>query len=209
MENRIETVLAHYDQRAAHEALIMRNLSLEEMTQRVDEFLISIGSDTGTLLNTLIKSAKCHTVLELGTSYGHSTIFFAEAVRTTGGRVISIDISAPKQRYAREQLSAAGLESLVEFVTGDARDVVASLSGPLDFVLIDLWKDLYLPCFDLVYPKLADGSFVAADNILFPDFWRDEMAAYRRHVRSHSDMESILLPVGSGIELNRKARQDL
>jgi hypothetical protein len=31
--------------------------------------------------------------------------------------------------------------------------------------LIDLWKDLYIPCFDLVYPKLAEGAFVVADNI--------------------------------------------
>ena len=129
MENRIETVLAQYDQRAAHEAVLLRDLSLEEMMQRVDEFLISIGSGTGTLLNTLIKSAKARTSLELGTSYGHSTIFFAEAVRATGGRVISVDISAPKQHYAREQLAAAGLEPFVEFRTGDARDVIASLRG--------------------------------------------------------------------------------
>jgi predicted O-methyltransferase YrrM len=60
-----------------------------------------------------------------------------------------------KQRYAREQLVAAGLESFVNLQTGDARDVVASLSGSFDFVLIDLWKDLYIPCFDLVYPKLS------------------------------------------------------
>ena len=129
MENRIETVLAQYNQRAAHEAVLLRDLSLEEMMQRVDEFLISIGSGTGTLLNTLIKSAKARTVLELGTSYGHSTIFFAEAVRATGGRVISVDISAAKQHYAREQLAAAGLEPFVEFRTGDARDVIASLRG--------------------------------------------------------------------------------
>ena len=76
-------------------------------------------------------------------------------------------------------------------------------------MLIDLWKDLYIPCFDLVYPKLAEGAFVVADNILIPDFWRDEMAAYRRHVRGHSEIESILLPVGNGIELSRYARQDL
>jgi hypothetical protein len=96
--------------------------------------------------------------------------------------------------------------SVVEFVTGDAREVLAALSGPLDFVLIDLWKDLYIPCFDLVYPKLAEGAFVVADNILFPDFWRAEMTAYRQHVGDQPGIESVLLPVGSGIELSRFAR---
>ena len=183
----------------------MNALPLEEVMRRVDEFLISIGPDTGTLLNILIKAARAQTILELGTSYGHSTIFLAEAARASGGRVISLDVSADKQRYAREQLAAAGLESFVELRTGDARDIIASLPDPLDFVLIDLWKDLYVPCFDLVYPKLSDGALLAADNILFPEFSRNDMEAYRRHVRTKRGIESILLPVGSGIELSRFA----
>jgi predicted O-methyltransferase YrrM len=207
MDSRVEAVLAEYDQRAAREWTLMRGMSLEETMQRVDEFLISIGPDTGTLLNVLIKGARSRTIVELGTSYGHSTVFLAEAARACDGHVVSIDVSAAKQRYAREQLAEAGLDALVEFVNGDAREVLAAMPGTLDFVLIDLWKDLYIPCFDLVYPKLADGAFVVADNILFPDLWRAEMTAYRRHVRGHDGIESVLLPVGSGIELSRFARE--
>jgi predicted O-methyltransferase YrrM len=192
MDSRVEAVLAEYDERAAREWALMRDMSLEETMQRVDEFLISIGPDTGTLLNVLIKGARSRTIVELGTSYGHSTVFLAEAARAGDGHVVSIDVSAAKQRYAREQLAEA--------------EVLAAMPGTLDFVLIDLWKDLYIPCFDLVYPKLADGAFVVADNILFPDLWRAEMTAYRRHVRSHDGIESVLLPVGSGIELSRFAR---
>jgi predicted O-methyltransferase YrrM len=204
---RVEAVLAEYHQRAAREWALMKDLSLEETMQRVDEFLISIGPDTGTLLNVLIKGARSQTIVELGTSYGHSTVFLAEAAGACDGHVISIDVSAEKQRYAREHLAEAGLDSLVEFVTGDAREVLAAMPGPFDFVLVDLWKDLYIPCFELVYPKLADGAFVVADNVLFPDFWRAEMTAYRRHVRARPGIESVLLPVGSGIELSRFARE--
>jgi predicted O-methyltransferase YrrM len=206
MDSRVEAVLADYDERAARELAEMRDLSLEETMQRVDEFLISIGPDTGTLLNVLIKGARSQTIVEIGTSYGHSTVFLAEAARACDGHVISIDVSAKKQRYAREQLAEAGLDAVVEFVTGDAREVLAAMPAPLDFVLIDLWKDLYIPCFDLVYPKLAKGAFVVADNILFPDFWRAEMTTYRRHVRDQKGIDSVLLPVGSGIELSRFAR---
>jgi hypothetical protein len=35
--------------------------------------------------------------------------------------------------------------------------------------LIDLWKDLYVPSFDLISPKLAPGGFVVADNMLHPE----------------------------------------
>jgi predicted O-methyltransferase YrrM len=203
MDKEVEAVLAGYDERAANEFAVMQQLTPEELMRRVDEFLIPIGPDTGKVLNTLIRSLPARTILELGTSYGYSTIFLAEAARASGGKVISVDISADKQRYAEEHLKAAGLNSCVEFVTCDARDFIASFMGVLDFVLIDLWKDLYIPCFDLVHPKLSEGAFVAADNILQPEFFRQEMAAYRRHVASQTGFESILLPIGSGIELSR------
>jgi predicted O-methyltransferase YrrM len=209
MDSKIEAVLARYHERAAKELAVMQALSPDELMKRVDEFLISIGPDSGAVLNILAKSSRARTILEIGTSYGYSTVFLAEAARANEGKVISLDISADKQRYAREQLTAAGLAPFVEFMTGDAREIIASLAVSLDFVLIDLWKDLYIPCFDLVYPKLSEGAFIAADNILLPEFFRDEMTVYRRHVRSKAGIETILLPVGSGIELSRYARQDM
>jgi predicted O-methyltransferase YrrM len=205
LDSKVEAVLAEYARRNEREVALMNQLPLDEVMRRIDEFLISIGPEAGTLLNMLIKAARAQTILELGTSYGHSTIFLAEAARVTGGRVISIDVSADKQRYARKQLAAANLESFVELRTGDACDIIVSLPNPLDFILLDLWKDLYISCFDLVYPKLSAGAFLAADNILYPEFTRNDMVAYRRHVRTKPGVESVLLPVGSGIELSRFA----
>ena len=77
-------------------------------------------------------------------TYGHFTVFLAEAARANKGKVITVDIRADKQRYADEQLTAAGLDSFVEFLARDARDLIASIIGLLDFVLIELWKDLYM-----------------------------------------------------------------
>ena len=145
MDSEVEAVLAHYDRRAAKELAIMQELSPEELMQRVDEFLISIGPDAGTLLNVIIKSLRAQVILELGTSYGHSTIFLAEAVRASGGKLVSIDVNGDKQRYAREQLKAANLDSFVEFLTGDARDLIASFTASFDFVLIDLWEGSLYP----------------------------------------------------------------
>lgn len=119
MDNDVKAVLARYDERAAGELAVMQGLSSEQLMQRVDEFLISIGPDTGMLLNVLIRSMRARTIVELGTSYGHSTVFLAEAARASDGKVISIDISADKQRYAREQLTAAGLGPFVEFRAGE------------------------------------------------------------------------------------------
>ena len=84
------------------------------------------------------------------------------------GRSSRLSFRPTKQQYAREQLTKAGLEKFVDFRPGDAKESLANLNGPVDFVLLDLWKDLYVPCFDLFYPKLSPGALVVADNMTYP-----------------------------------------
>ena len=203
MDEAVEAVLAEYGKRAAAETALQREMGMEKWLERRDEFLISVGPETGKLLNILVKASKARTILELGTSYGNSTVWLAEAAQATGGKVITMEVSARKLDYARSMLDKAGLGAHVEFRLGDARETIASMKGPFDFVLIDLWKDLYIPCFELVYPKLSAGAFVVADNMLLPENYREVALAYRKHVRAKPDIDSVLLPVGSGIELSR------
>ncbi len=206
MDNAIETVLSEYHQRSAAEMKRMQELPPAEMMKHIDEFLLPVGPATGQLMNILIKEAKARTILEIGTSHGYSTVWLAEAARATGGKVITLDLHAGKQEYARNALRQAGLADLVEFKLGDARESISTLSGPIDFVLLDLWKDLYIPCFDLFYPKLGAGGIVVADNMLFPEFSRADAELYRKHARAKADIQSMLLPVGSGIEVSRCMR---
>jgi len=203
MDDAVETVLADYDQRGAREFKLRDHMSEEEWMSHRDDFLISIGRHTGQILNILIKGAKARNILEIGTSYGHSTVWLAEAARATGGKVITIDEKAYKQEYARGMIARAGIAAQVDFRLGDAREIISALPGPFDFVLVDLWKDLYIPCFDLFYPKLSPGALVAADNMLRPESAREDALAYRKHVRSKPHIDSVLLEVGSGVELSR------
>lgn len=62
---------------------------------------------------------------------------------------------------------------------------------------------LYVSSFDLFYLKLKGGAIVVADNMLRPEEYFPEALKYRRHARSHPKITSVLLPVGSGIELGR------
>lgn len=203
MDDAVEIVLAEYDRRGAAEWKLRTEIGEAEWMSHRDDFLISIGRHTGQILNILIKGAKARNILEIGTSYGHSTVWLAEAARATGGTVITIDEKANKQEYARGMIDRAGLAAQVDFRLGDAREVIASLPGPFDFVLVDLWKDLYVPCFNLFYPKLSRGALVAADNMLRPESAREHAFVYRKYVRSKPHIDSILLEVGSGVELSR------
>ena len=160
-----------------------------------------MGPETGRLINILARSLKAPTILELGTSYGYSGVWLAEAARATGGRLITMELQDYKSNRAREMASQAGLADHVDFKVGDAVQMIAELPAGIDFVLVDLWKDLYVPCLEAFYPKLNPGAIIVADNMLRPA--NDEVKQYARAVRALPGITSILLPVGSGIEISR------
>jgi len=198
------SVLDEYVARKAEEDALFEKYGLGVMRERRDDFLLPIGEEVGNLLHDLIIAAGARRIVEMGTSYGFSTLFLANAASKTGGEVHTFDIADYKQDYARKRLERAGLLERVEFHLGDALEQVAGLEGPIDFVLLDIWKEAYIPCFDLLYPKLADRAVIAADNMLYPETVIGLGREYAAHVASHPDMYTALLGVGSGIYLSSR-----
>jgi predicted O-methyltransferase YrrM len=204
MDQAVRDVLAEYEARAAAESQVMASLTMAEIVPRIDEFLISVGPDTGQLLHILARSVHAQQLVEIGASYGYSTIWLADAARATGGKVHSFELSQKKVDFAREKLRSVGLHEYVEFHVGDALKNLPSLAGTVDLVLIDCWKSIYIPAFKLIAPKLSNGAVVVADNMLQPVETRHEAEKYQAYVRDCLDVDSLLLDVGSGIELSRK-----
>jgi len=202
----VTALLAEYEQRAKAEWQQIGTLSREQLESRIDEFLLCVGPETGRLLHLLATSLKAQHIVEIGVSYGYSTIWLADAARKTGGKVHSFELSSKKVDFARDKLRSVGLDTYVEFHVGNAVETLTQLRGgdPIDLVLIDLWKSLYRPCFELVYPKLSTEGVVVADNMLMPEETRPDALLYQQHVRSKGDLDSVLLPIGAGIELSRK-----
>src|SRR6185436_9417464 len=197
----IERVLAEFERRADEE---QRRTNFSTPGTNLDDLLLSVGREAGILLYLLVGGSQCKRILELGTSYGYSTVWLAAAARATGGKVQSLELRDFKIEHARQALTRAGLSSRVEFHPGDCLETLKGLPGPFDFVLLDVWKDLYLPCFELVHPKLAPGAIIAADNMLLPAIVKPQAEAYRKRVRAAGDLDSVLLDVGNGIEISRK-----
>ena len=198
----IERVLADFEKRAEDEH--RRTSAPGAPGVNLDDLLLSVGRDAGMLLYLLATGAQSKRILELGTSYGYSTVWLGAAARAAGGKVLSLELKDYKIEHARQALTRAGLSTRVEFHAGDCLETLKSLPGPFDFVLLDVWKDLYLPCFELVHPKLAVGGVICADNMLIPEHVRPQAEAYRARVRKAGDMDSVLVDVGNGIEISRK-----
>jgi predicted O-methyltransferase YrrM len=203
MNKAVQQILQEFEKRSEREWEEIGRMDTAEWQTQLDKFLLAVGPATGHFMNLLIKEAKARTVLEVGSSYGYSTVWLAEAVRESGGVVTSLEIHPEKQKHARASVEKAGLDGFVDFKLGDARESLRTLPQTFDFVLLDLWNDLYIPCFDLFYPKLNPGALIVADNMIFPESYRDDAAAYQKHIRTKPHIQSLLLPVGFGIELSR------
>ena len=199
----VAEVFAAYQRRDAEERARGATLGPGVFAHR-DEFLLPVGPEVGRFLHSLILARRPMRILELGTSYGYSTLFLADAASQIGATLITMDVADYKQAEARANIEQAGLAESVEFRLGDAVALIHADPGPFDLVLLDIWKDLYVPCLEAFYPKLSDEGIIAADNMIEPAAARGDVRKYRAAVRALPDMQTTLLPIGSGIELSVK-----
>jgi len=201
MDQKIEAVLEAYHELIREEHSSPREMPPGGRDGGQDRRLRAVGPDTGRFINILAKSLKTPTILELGTSFGYSGIWLAEAARASGGKLISMELHAYKTEFAREMAEKAGLSEHIDFKIGDAVEMIKALPLGVDFVLVDLWKDLYIPCLEAFYPKLNPGAIIVADNMFMPG--NEDVKRYGEAVRAKPGITSVLLPVGSGIEVSR------
>ncbi len=195
-------VYGEYERRNSEEQVRAARLGKDLFAHR-DEFLLPIGPEVGAFLHSLVLARRPARLLELGTSYGYSTLILADAARQVGARLVTMELADYKQAEARRQINNAGLADAVDFRLGDAVAMTHADSGaPFEFILLDIWKELYVPCLQAFYPKLAAEGIVAADNMVEPVYARDSARAYRQALGKLPDMQTTLLPIGSGIELS-------
>jgi predicted O-methyltransferase YrrM len=182
----------------------VRHLDAREQADAYQELYIPVSPEGGRLLYALVRAARPATVVEFGTSFGISTIHLAAAVRDNGaGRVISTELNAAKAAQARANLAEAGLSDWVTILLGDARQTLATIDAPVGFVLLDGWKNLYLPVLQLLEPRLTPGALILADDTVS---MAEEMPDYLAYIRdpAHGYL-SIPFPESDGLEITCRA----
>ena len=153
--------------------------SAQDRADALSEFYLPVTADAGRLLYALVRASRPSTVVEFGMSLGISAIHLASAVRDNGaGRVVTTELSADKVATATRNFADAGLADLITVLQGDALQTLAGVEGPVEFVLLDGWKDLYIQVLELLEPRLAPGALVVADNTSMP-----ALQPYLDHVR--------------------------
>lgn len=126
---------------------------------------LPISRQQGQTLRQLVIDNNCKNVVEFGTSFGISTIYLADAVYQTGGKVITTELLESKAQRAMQNIKDAGLNDYVEFRIGDAMKTLKDHTTKIDFLFLDGWKDLYLPLFQMLEPLFHSNTLIYADNM--------------------------------------------
>jgi caffeoyl-CoA O-methyltransferase len=170
-----------------------------------DQEMLAITADTGMFFSVLLKAIKARRILEVGTSAGFSTLWFADAVgKNHSTRVITIEMNPQKVERALKNFKEAGVDKMIEIKQGIALDLLPKLKGKFDFVFLDADKENIMRYFDLVLPMVRIGGIIAADNMLYPDHFRPAMRKYARYVHSKPNIQSVTVPIGMGEEITIK-----
>ncbi|AUC99844.1 MULTISPECIES: class I SAM-dependent methyltransferase [Bradyrhizobium] len=147
---------------------------------------LSVSRDFGRFLYMCARTCKAARIVEFGSSMGISAIYMAAALRDMGGgRLIGTDLEPGKVERARANVAAAGLDDLVEFRLGDARETLKpGVGGCIDMVMLDGAFTLYLPILKLLEPHLKPGAVVVGENAFeqgsgYLDYVRDPQNGYR------------------------------
>jgi predicted O-methyltransferase YrrM len=142
----------------------------QERADAMSAFYIPVTPEAGRLLYSLVRATRPATIVEFGMSFGISALHLASAVRDNGtGRVVTTELSADKIAAAKRTFAETGLDDLITILEGDALSTLAGLDGPVGLVLLDGWKELYLPVIQLLEPHLSPGALVVADNTEMAD----------------------------------------
>jgi predicted O-methyltransferase YrrM len=162
---------------------------------RLDRWRV-LEADAGRFLWFLTQAVGARSIVEIGTSRGVSTLWLADAARSTGGHVVSLDLDAAAQDDARRSVAAAGLADHVTFRVDDGGAALAGMpDGGVDLLFLDAERTEYPSWWPHPVRVLRPGGTLVADNALSHP---QEMAPLRELLEREPGITTTTIGVGKG-----------
>lgn len=172
------------------------------------------------LLKFILRSVRPKRILEVGTAVGFSAILMAETL-DADTRITTIEKYEKRIPLAKENFKISGYEDRIEFLEGDAADILKELKSDgrtFDLIFMDAAKGQYMNFYEEVMGLLEKGGILVSDNVLQDgDIVQSRFAVKRRNRTIHSRMREYLriisederltttiLSIGDGVSLSVK-----
>ena len=174
------------------------------------------GHVQGKFLEMISKMISPQNILEIGTYTGYSAICLAKGLKENG-KLITIEINDELKDFTKPFFIKAKLDHKIDFIIGDAIEIIPTLDVDFDLVFIDGEKSNYIDYFNAVIEKTKIGGFIIADNTLWGgkvvdkniknnDYFTKGILAFNDYVKLCDRVELALLPVRDGISILRKLK---
>lgn len=121
-----------------------------------------MSEDTINTINDIINKNNIHSILEIGTAIGYSTICFASNSNTN--RIISIERDDERYSTAVENVKLSGLSN-IELIHDDALNV--EINGMFDLIIIDAAKSQNIKFLNKYKNNLNNNGIIIIDNLDF------------------------------------------
>jgi predicted O-methyltransferase YrrM len=185
-------------------------LLLELEQHGLREGIPIVDRAAGRFLSVLVHCMQANRVLELGTAYGYSTLWMAQAL-PAAGRIWTIDPDMHRTEIATSYFRRAGVDDRIEIINQPALEVLEWFpQRNLDIVFIDALKTEYAAYLDAVVPLLKRSGLVVVDNLL----WHGRAAetprasddadlvairAFNRSFLNYPELDATIVPIGDGL----------
>src|SRR3954453_14986281 len=203
-DEQTDAIRDHYDER---DRAVDRSADAQAALSKafLSDKLYALDRDKAEFCYQLCRANNARRIVEIGTSYGVSTLYLAAAVRDNvraaggDGVVIGTEYEPAKSGAARAHFAEAGLSRFIDLREGDLRETLKQIDGPVDFMLVDIWIAMARPALELVAPHLRRGAIVACDNT------EKDRPAYAHYFGFINDpaqrCRTVALPFSGGLEM--------
>lgn len=155
----------------------------------------SVPRQTAWLLYSFAMTKSAKTIVEIGTSFGYSTIWLASAVAKIGGSVHTVEAMPQKIEYAQRHFAASGLQNIV-LHSVEAHDFCNAFSQDIDLLFLDADATSYMAYWSILENRMKSGSILIADNV---QTHPDQIGEFVKFIQHTPNMQSVELQVDNGL----------
>ena len=189
-----------------------RDAVLAEMERHAKKHDVPIiGPACGRLLSLLAQVSGAKRIYEMGSAIGYSAIWFARGAGE-GATIYCTDGDPENAKLAQQNFERAGVADRIRFLVGDALELLGSVSGEFDLILIDVSKHQYPAALKKALPRVRSGGLIVTDNVL----WSAKVASpakdedtraiqqFNKAIYGSDELFPVIVPLRDGVAVCRK-----
>ena len=186
-------------------------------SQNVGEYNYIIRDGADEFLVNFCKTNQPKNILEIGTAYGYSAYLMATSCDCT---ITTIELDKNKVEIAKQNIEKVGLSSKINFICGDAKEKIQTLTQKYDLIFLDGPKGQYIKYLPTLIELLNSGGYLVADNVYYlgrifkqgtiPHKYRtivNNLRKFIEQIKTNEKLQTTLYNIGDGISVSKKIKQ--